>query len=177
MRRLLLAIATSRALASRKIDDLLGLGGVGDHLERVAHFGQPIEAQNFDGRGRARLRGRLRPGRRTCARTLPKTEPQMKWSPTLSVPLRTSTVATGPRPRSSLASSTVPSAGTRGIGPQVLHFGDQQDHFEQLSRFCLRLGRDGDHDDVAAPVFGEQAAVGQLLLDALGLRRRACRSC
>ena len=34
----------------------------------------------------------------------------MKLSPTFSVPSCTSTVATGPRPRSSLASSTVPDA-------------------------------------------------------------------
>ena len=65
------------------------------------------------------------------ARTLPNTEPQMKKSPTRSVPLRTSTVATGPRPRSSWASITVPMAGRVGIGLEVLQVGHQQDHFEQ----------------------------------------------
>ena len=39
----------------------------------------------------------------------------MKKSPTASVPLRTSTVATGPRPRSSCASMTVPIAGRLGL--------------------------------------------------------------
>ena len=34
----------------------------------------------------------------------------------------------------------------------------------------LALGGDGHHDDVAAPILGQQAAIGQLLLDALGLR-------
>ena len=33
----------------------------------------------------------------------------------------------------------------------------------------MGLGRDRHHDDVAAPLFGQQAAIGKLLLDALGL--------
>ena len=51
-----------------------------------------------------------RPRSSMSARTLPTTAPAMKLSPTFSVPSCTSTVATGPRPRSSLASSTVPEA-------------------------------------------------------------------
>ena len=104
------------------------------------------------------------------ARTLPNTAPQMKKSPTCSVPLRTSTVATGPRPRSSLASSTVPIAGRLGIGLEILQIGHQQDHLEQQVEILLHLGRDRNHDGVAAPIFGQQAAVGELLLDALRLR-------
>ena len=115
---------------------------------------------------------------RTCsprsfgmARTLPNTAPQMKKSPTRSVPLRTSTVATGPRPRSSLASSTVPIAGRLGVGLEIQQVGHQQDHFEQQVEIAfLGARRDGHHDGVAAPVFGEQAAIGELLLDAVGLR-------
>src|SRR5664280_2521830 len=48
------------------------------------------------------------------ARTLPKTFPTTKLSPVFRVPFCTSTVATGPRPRSSLASSTVPCARRSG---------------------------------------------------------------
>ncbi len=44
------------------------------------------------------------------ARTLPSTVPAMNRSPSLSVPSWTRTVATGPRPRSSFDSSTVPTA-------------------------------------------------------------------
>ena len=33
-------------------DDLLGLGGVGHHLEVVARFGQRFETQHFDRRRR-----------------------------------------------------------------------------------------------------------------------------
>ena len=40
------------------------------------------------------------------------------------------------------------------------------------SRFCLRFGRNGNHDNVAAPVFRQQSAIGQLLLDPLRLRVR-----
>ena len=104
------------------------------------------------------------------ARTLPNTEPQMKKSPTRSVPLRTSTVATGPRPRSSWASMHRAHGGTARVGLEVLQIGHQQNHFEQqIGMVLLRPGRHRHHDRVAAPVFGQQAAVGELLLDALGL--------
>ncbi len=49
------------------------------------------------------------------ARTRPHMLPTMKNSPARSVPFCTSTVATGPRPRSSLASSTVPVAERAGF--------------------------------------------------------------
>ncbi len=105
----------------------------------------------------------------SMARTLPNTAPQMKKSPTRSVPLRTSTVATGPRPRSSLRFEHVPMAGRLGIGLQILQIGHQQNHFEQQIEVLLRLGGNRHHDGVAAPIFGQQAAVGELLLDAVGL--------
>ena len=38
-----------------ELDDLLGLGGVGDHLEIVAHFGQRFQPQHFHRRGRLGL--------------------------------------------------------------------------------------------------------------------------
>ena len=34
-----------------EVDDLLGLGGIGDHLEIVAGFGQRFQAQHFHRRG------------------------------------------------------------------------------------------------------------------------------
>ena len=37
------------------------------------------------------------------------------------------------------------------------------------SRFVFGPGRNRHHDGIAAPVFGQQAAIGELLLDALGL--------
>ena len=51
----------------------------------------------------------------TSARTRPHSAPATMMSPICSVPRWTSTVATGPRPRSSLASITVPSAARDGL--------------------------------------------------------------
>ena len=102
------------------------------------------------------------------ARTLPKTLPTTKLSPACRVPFCTSTVATGPRPRSSLASSTVPRRRTIGHRLQVLQVGNQADHFHQQVEVGLLLGRDVDEHRAAAPVFGHQAAIGELLLDPVG---------
>ena len=50
--RLFLARASSRVLFFAVHDDLLGLGGIGDHLELVAGFGQRFETEHFDRHGR-----------------------------------------------------------------------------------------------------------------------------
>ena len=90
-------------------------------------------------------------------------------SPTRSVPRCTSTVATGPRPRSSLASITVPSAGRDGVGLEVEKFGLQQDHFQQLVEIGLVLGGDLDVDDVAAHRFDLDFVLQQFGAHALRL--------
>ena len=51
----------------------------------------------------------------TSARTRPHSDPATTMSPVFSVPFCTSTVATGPRPRSSLDSITVPSPARAGL--------------------------------------------------------------
>src|ERR1019366_8444810 len=56
-----------------------------------------------------------------------------------------------------------------GVGLEVLHIGHQEDHFEQQLEVLVDLGGDRNHDDIAAPILGQQAAVGELLLDALRL--------
>ena len=61
-------------------------------------------------------------------------------------------------------------AGRAGIGFQILHVGHQQNHFEQQIEVLLGLGGNRHHDRVAAPIFGQQAAIGELLFDPLGLR-------
>ncbi len=86
-------------------------------------------------------------------------------SPTLSVPFCTSTVATTPRPTSLRASSTAPWAGDLGIRLEVEHVGGEQDHLEQLLDALPLERRHRHHDRLAAPVLGQQAAVGELLLD------------
>src|SRR5215472_15105544 len=90
-------------------------------LERAAHAGRacghlvvPLKPRTSTGvEGPAVSTGA--PVSETSARTRPQSAPATTRSPTRSVPRCTSTVATGPRPRSSLASITVPSAGRFGL--------------------------------------------------------------
>ena len=56
-----------------------------------------------------------------------------------------------------------------GIGFQLLHFGGQQDHLQQVVDALALLGGDGHHDGVAAPLLGHQIVFGDLLLDAVGV--------
>ena len=91
----------------------------------------------------------------------------MSVSPTRSVPSWTRMVATGPRPLSSLASSTVPDALRFGLALSSLNLGDQQHHLEQQLEVLLLLRRDFDHDGRAAPLLRRQAEIRELLLDAI----------
>ena len=103
--------------------DFAGAGLVLDHGQRIAGRRHRGQAEHFDREGRAgflhlaaivvdhradlaRRRRRRRTRRRPC-----------------SVPRWTSTVASGPRPLSSLASTTVAFGGAVGIGLQLEHFG------------------------------------------------------
>ena len=108
----------------------------------------------------------------TSARTRPHSAPATTRSPTCSVPRCTSTVATGPRPRSSLASITVPSAGRRRIGLEVEDFGLQADHFQKLVDIGLLGGGDFDVDDVAAERFDLDLVLQQVVAHArrIGVR-------
>ncbi len=83
-------------------------------------------------------------------------------SPTLSVPRWTSTVATGPRPRSSLASITVPSAGRSRIGAELEHLGLEQDGLEQLVEVGVLGRRDLDVEHLAAHRFDEDLVLEEL---------------
>ena len=69
------------------------------------------------------------------ARTLPNTLPTTKLSPACKVPFCTSTVATGPRPRSSLASRTVPDARRSGTAFRSCRSATRQ--IISISRFRL----------------------------------------
>ena len=91
-------------------------------------------------------------------------------SPPCSVPRCTSTVATGPRPRSSFASITVPSAGPVRIGLEVEDFGLQRDRVEQLVEIRLLGRRHLDVEHLAAERFDLHLVLQQLGAHALGLR-------
>ena len=105
----------------------------------------------------------------TSARTRPGRAPATTVSPMASVPSCTRTVATGPRPLSSRASSTVPKAAFFGIGLDLLQVGHEQQHLEQLLEALLLLRRDVDEDGRAAPLLGHEPAVGELLAHPVGL--------
>ena len=51
-----------------------------------------------------------------------------------------------------------------GVGLEVFHLGDQQDHLQQLVDVLALDGAHGHHHGVAAPVFGHQVETGELLL-------------
>ena len=56
-----------------------------------------------------------------------------------------------------------------GVGLQVLHFADQQDHLQQLVDVLSLDGAHRHHHGGAAPVLGHQIETGELLLDPVGL--------
>ena len=102
--------ARSLACAWRNVRNLPRLGRVGDRLERIAGLRQARRDRALRPASTGRPTSPAARDRRSARGRVPTTGPAMKLSPTFSVPSWTSTVATGPRPRSSLASSTAPDA-------------------------------------------------------------------
>ena len=80
-----------------------------------------------------------RPRSSMSARTLPTIGPAMNVSPTRSVPSCTRMVATGPRPRSSFASSTVPDALRFGFALSSPMSVTSRIISSSRSRFCFFL--------------------------------------
>ena len=56
-----------------------------------------------------------------------------------------------------------------GVGPEVLDVGHKEERLEEVVHAVAGEGRHRDHLDVAAPVLGDQAVLGELLLHAVGL--------
>ena len=106
--------------------DLAGAGFVLDHCETITGFRRDREAAAPRPARTGPASCTVSPGRRSARERGPISAPATMMSPTRKVPRWTSTVATGPRPRSSLASITVPSAGRSGVGLEVENFGLQQ---------------------------------------------------
>ena len=67
-------------------------------------------------------------------------------------------VTTGPRPGSSLDSTTTPDAGAFAVGLELLELGDDEQRVEQVLEADLRLRGDVDELDLAAPLRRLQAA-------------------
>ncbi len=95
--------------------------------------------------------------------------PAMNVSPTRSVPSCTRIVATGPRPLSSLASSTVPDALRFGFAFSSLSSVTSSTISSSAGMFSRFFAETGDRDGLTAPVFRHQPEIRQLLLDAIGV--------
>ena len=67
--------------------------------------------------------------------------------------------------------------GALGSRLQLLQVGDQADHFHQQIKVGLLLCGNVHENCLAAPLFRNQAAIGELLLHAFGQCASACRSC
>ena len=103
----------------------------------------------------------------TSARTRPLSVPTTKMSPRLSVPRLTSTVATGPRPLSSLRLDHGRLGVAIGVGLQFQQFGLEQDLLDQLVEPGAGLGRDLDVLHVAAHRLDHDLVLEQALADPL----------
>ena len=103
----------------------------------------------------------------SSARTRPNVSPTTMMSPTLSVPVWTSAVATGPRPLSSSASTIVPTAARFGLALSSWRSATSRIISIRSSRPDPGLGRDRDERHVAAVLLDDDAGLGQLGLDAV----------
>ena len=63
-------------------------------------------------------------------------------------------------------------SGPRRVRLEVRNFRNQQRFSSSRSRFSFVFAETGNHDDVAAPIFGQQPAISKLLLDPLRLCAR-----
>ena len=106
------------------------------------------------------------------ARTRPHAVPATTISPTLSVPRCTSTVPTGPRPRSSLASITTPSAERSGLAFSSQQLGLQGDRLEQLVEAGLLQGRHLDLERLARHALDHDLVLQQRGAHAVGVGAR-----
>ena len=143
-----------------EIDDLLGLGGIGDHLEIVAGFGQRIETEHFDRRGGLGLAD-LRAAIVLHGAHLAEDRAADEEIADGERAVAHQHGGHGTASAIQLGFDDGAHGGTAGVGLEVLHVGHQQNHFEQQVEILLGAGRNRHHDDVAAPVFGEQAAIGR----------------
>ena len=150
--------------------DLLGLGGIGDHLERVADFRQRLQTQHFD-----RHRG-LGFAHRLAAVVEHRADfAEHRSADEIIADAQRAVAAPAPWPpdrardRASLR-ARCPWRAARDWPSDPACRPTSRIISSSRSRFGLGPGRNRNHDDVAAPVLGQQAAIGQLLLDPLRLR-------
>ena len=174
------AATTSRAglalLHLAVLRDALGLVAVGNDQEGIAGIRHAFETQNFDrSRGAGFVDGAaaiVKHGA-NLAEGVADDEAVARSSACRSEPARWR--QRRGRDRAWLR-STVPTAARSGVALRSA-VGDQADHFQQQVEVHPLLRRDIDEDGVAAPFFGNKAAVAKLLLHRARDGHRACRSC
>ena len=169
------ALRAERALLGLRLTelrDLPRLRRIRHRLERIARrraaVSRPSTSTGVD--GPATFTGRPRSS--ISARTRPTTGPAMMLSPTRSEPSCTSTVATGPRPRSSLVSSTVPIAARFGFALCSPISVTSRIISSSRSSPVFFFAETSTKTVDAAPLLGNEIEVRQLPLDRFGIRTR-----
>ena len=106
----------------------------------------------------------------SSARTLPNVSPTTITSPTRSVPVWTIAVATGAAVLVELGLDDRADGRALRVGLELLEVGDEQDHLDQLVEPDAGPRRDGHERRVAAVLLDDDAGLGQLGLDPVGVR-------
>ena len=165
--RELLASAASRAFCSRYSEMPRAFSRSATTTNWSPACGRPSSPSSSTGVEGGASSSAL-PRSSNMARTLPKMLPTTKLSPMRSVPFCDQHGGHAAAAAVELGLHHRAGGGALGIGLQLLQVGDQADHLHQQIQVLLLLGGDVHENRGAAPVFRHQAAVGQLLLDALG---------
>ena len=157
-------------------NDLFRLGGIGNGLEAVAGFRQLFETEDFDRHGRPDFAYLF------AAIVDHGADATEDHAADEVVAHAKGSVANQNGCHRTTAAIEFGFEHGRHRGPgrirfEVLNFSYQQDHFEQQIEVFLGAGRNRNHNHIAAPVFREQAPIGELLLDPVHLGVRLCRSC
>ena len=120
------------------MNDLLGLGGVGDHLEGVADIGQRLEAEHFDRHGRLGVAQRLAAVVEHRA-DLAEDRAADKIVAHVQRAVAHQHGGHGTAAAIEIGFEHIADGRTVGIGLQIQHVGHQQNHFEQQIQVRFRL--------------------------------------
>ena len=145
--------------------------------EPVARFRRAVEAKHFHRHRRPGGDDGVAGVRRQCAHPAPFRCRRRRCRRASSVPRCTSTVATGPRPRSSRASITVPSAARFGLALSSSTSACSAIMSSSLSRLSLLLRGDLDFEHVAAERLRPEFRAAAARCARARAWRPACRSC
>ena len=153
------------------IGDFAGLFALGDHHELVAGLRQTFESQNLH---RSRGTGLVQRAAAIVEHGANLAEDVADDKVFAGVQGSVVDQHGSHRAASAIQLGFQHGAGGEALGRclELLHVRHQADHLHELVEIGVLLRRNIDEDGVAAPVFGQQSTVGQLLLDPVGLRLR-----